>query len=92
MLGRIVSLTGPSAAVTQAKDAFASQGVAILKSLPGLQTLHVFFNPAEGRAAIVSIWTDEEKAKAAMQAMAGMQQKIMGLGLSFKLEDYDVVA
>lgn len=92
MLGRIVSLQGTPDAISQAKGAFANQGVAILKSLSGLQTLHVFFNPAEGRAAIVSIWTDEEKAKAAVQAMSGMQQKVMGLGLSFKLEDYDVVA
>ena len=91
MIGRIVSLQGQPSSIAQAHQAFASQGAGILKSLPGLEALHVFFRPTEGRAAIVSVWKDATTAMSAVQAMSAMQQKMIGLGLTFKLEDYDVV-
>ncbi len=90
MVGRIVTLEGTPTAIAQAKEAFASQGASILKGLPGLQHFHVFFGPTE--AAVITVWQDASSAMAAVAAMGGIQQKMLGLGLALKFKDYDVLA
>ncbi len=91
MIGRITSITGSPEAVAKAKQVFLDQGRSLLKSQPGFVSLLTFINGAEGKAANIVTWQDEQSAKAAFAALAGLRQKLGAVGVTVTLQDYDVL-
>jgi hypothetical protein len=91
MIGRITSITGSPEALTRAQQLFLDQGRSLLKSQTGLVSLQTFFKAAEGKAAVIATWQDEQSAKAAFAALAGLRQKLGGVGVTVTLQDYDVL-
>jgi hypothetical protein len=89
--GRITSLTGSPEALARAKHLFLDQGRSQLKSQTGLVSLQTFFNAAEGKAAVIATWQDEQSAKAAFAALAGLRQKLGAVGVTVTLQDYELV-
>jgi hypothetical protein len=91
MIGRITSITGSREAVAQAKQIFLDEGRSLMKSQTGLVSFQTFFNGAEGKAAVIANWQDEQSAKAAFAALAGLRQKLGAVGVTVTLQDYDVL-
>ncbi len=91
MIGRIASMTGSPDALIQAERLFLDQGRSQLKSQKGLVSLHIFFDAAQGKAAVISTWQDEQSSKASFVALAGLRKELSALGVTVAIQHYDVL-
>jgi hypothetical protein len=92
MIGRIASMTGSPDALIQAEQHFLGQGRSHFKNQKGLVSLHIFFDAAQGKAAVVSIWQDAQSAQASFRALAGLRKELSALGVTVTIQHYDVLA
>jgi hypothetical protein len=92
MIGRIARMTGSPDALIQAERHFLDQGRSHFKELKGLVSLQVFFDAAQGKAAVISTWQDEQSAQASFRALAGLRKELSALGVTVAIEHYGVLS